>query len=145
MAFLKLEIITAEKQLFSGDAEQVIAPGQEGELGILAHHAPLLTALKGGELRVINGSDNQFFYIAGGFLEVLANQVTVLADAAERVDEIDEERAQAAIARAQERIEAQKETVDLERALRSLRRAEIRVLVARRRRSKTNQQPLSEP
>ena len=144
MAVMKLEIITAEKQLFSGEAEQVIAPGREGELGILAHHAPLLTSLKAGELRVINDNVSEYFVIAGGFMEVLANQVTVLADAAERVDEIDEERAQAAITRAQERIAAQKDTVDLERALSSLRRAEIRVQVAKRRKSRTNQRPLSE-
>lgn len=134
MAFMKLEIITAEKQLFSGEAEQVIAPGQEGELGILAHHAPLLTSLKAGELRVINGHESEYFVIGGGFMEVLANQVTVLADAAERLDEIDEARAQAAIVRAQERIAAQMDTVDLERALQSLRRGQIRVEAVRKRR-----------
>ena len=134
MAVMKLEIITAEKQLFSGEAEQVIAPGHAGELGILAHHAPLLTSLKAGELIVINGHESEYFVIVGGFMEVLANHVTVLADAAERVYEIDEARAQAAIARAQERITGQEDTVDLERALRSLRRGQIRVETARKRR-----------
>ena len=129
---MNLQIITAERQLYSGEVDEIVAPGSEGELGILPHHASLLTLLKPGELRVRIGSDEELFVVAGGFMEVLGNEVTVLADAAERADEIDEQRAQAAITRAQERIAAREETLDLERALHALRRAQIRVQISSR-------------
>jgi F-type H+-transporting ATPase subunit epsilon len=134
MAPMKLEIITAERRVYSDEVDLLVAPGIEGELGILPHHAPLLTALKPGELRIRKGGQDEYFAVAGGFLEVIANQVTVLADAAEHPDEIDLERAQAAVRRAQERIAQRTADVDVERALASLRRAQIRVGVAQRRR-----------
>lgn len=134
MAPMKLEIITAERRLLTEEVDLVVAPGIEGELGILPHHAPLLTVLKPGELRIRKGGQDQYFAVAGGFMEVIANQVTILADAAEHPDEIDLERAQTAMRRAQERLTQRTEQVDVERALASLRRAQIRVEVARRRR-----------
>ncbi len=134
MAPMKLEIITAERRVYSDDVDLLVAPGVEGELGILPHHAPLLTALKPGELRIRKGGQDEYFAVAGGFMEVIANRVTVLADAAEHPDEIDLERAQAAMRRAEERVAQRTTDVDLERALASLRRAQIRVGVARRRR-----------
>jgi len=137
LASMNLEILTAERQLYSDDVDLIIAPGLEGELGILPYHAPLLSELKPGELRIRKDDEDHFFTVAGGFLEVLDNQVTILADAAEHVSEIDEQRAQDAVKRAQERVAQRGENVDLERALQSLRRAQIRVQVVRQRRTRT--------
>jgi F-type H+-transporting ATPase subunit epsilon len=137
MAPMKLEIITAERRVYSDEVDLLVAPGIEGELGILPHHAPLLTALKPGELRIRKGGQDEYFAVAGGVMEVIANQVTILADAAEHPDEIDLERAQVAVRRAQERIAQRTADVDVERALASLRRAQIRVVVAQRRRRGT--------
>lgn len=132
---MKLEIITVERALLADEVDGLVAPGIDGELGILPHHAPLLTALKPGELRIIKDGQDTYLAVGGGFLEVLANTVTVLADSAERADEIDEARAQAAMKRAQEAIANRSADQSLESALTALRRAEVRVTVARRRRS----------
>lgn len=134
MAKMKLEIITVERALFSDEVDSLVAPGIEGELGILPHHAPLLTALKPGELRITKDGREQFLAVGGGFLEVIANEVKVLADSAERAEEIDEARAQAAMKRAQEALANRGAEQSLESALAALRRAEVRVAVARRRR-----------
>ena len=142
MAVMKLEIVTGERLVYSGDVEVLVAPGIEGELGILPHHAPLLTMLQPGEIRIVVEGQEEYMVISGGFLEVLANTVTILADTAERADEIDEERAQQAVQRAQERLSGQLAADDLERALASIRRAQARVHVARRRRSRGGATPL---
>ena len=134
MAPMLLEIITAERQVYSDEVDAVVAPGIEGQLGILPHHAPLMTVLQPGELLIRKGGEEAYLAVTGGFMEVLANKVTVLADAAERSDEIDEQRAQEAIERAQERIRNRESDEQLEEALRSLRRAQVRVGIARRRR-----------
>ena len=82
---LQLEIVTAERMVFHDDnVDMVIAPSVDGQVGILPRHAPLLTVLQVGELRVQKGNDEQSIVIAGGFMEVLNNKVTILADAAER-------------------------------------------------------------
>ncbi len=134
MAKLTLEIITGERLLLrEEEIDEVIAPGTVGELGILPNHAPLVTSLTAGELRVKKGAEEQPFFIAGGFLEVQRDVVTVLADAAERGDEIDLERAEAARARAEDRLRAEV-TVDRARAEASLRRSLMRLRVVRRRR-----------
>src|SRR4051794_9900063 len=87
---LRLEIVTAERIVFEDDdIDMVVAPSVDGQVGILPHHAPLLTILHVGELRVTRGSDEQSIVVAGGFMEVLNNKVTILADAAERSEEID--------------------------------------------------------
>ena len=104
MATMLFEMVTAEKLLFSDQVESIVAPGEAGELGILPHHAPLLSILKSGELRVTQDGQEQFISITGGFLEVLDNKVTVLADAAEHAHEIELERAEEAVRRAEERI-----------------------------------------
>ena len=145
MATMLFEMVTAEKLLFSDQVESIVAPGEAGELGILPHHAPLLSTLKSGELRVTQDGQEQFISITGGFLEVLDNKVTVLADAAERADEIGLERAEAAVRRAEERIATREADLDLERAMGSLRRAQVRVTVARRRRTRGNQPPAGTP
>ena len=134
MAPMRLEILTAERSLFQGNVDAVTAPGAEGELGILPHHAALMTALQPGELRYRTGGEETQLAVTGGFMEVTATRVVVLADAAERVDEIDVARAEEAMHRAQERIADRTEGADLDQALQSLRRARVRVDVARRRR-----------
>ena len=104
MAPLQFEILTAERRVYSDEVDMVIAPGQLGELGILPNHAPLLTPLQPGELRIKKGSEEVAIAVTGGFLEMFQNKLTVLADAAERADEIDVERAERALARAQEQV-----------------------------------------
>ena len=134
MAKLTLEIITGEQLLLrEEEIDEVIAPGSVGELGILPNHAPLVTGLQPGELRVKREGGEDQFFISGGFLEVRADEVRVLADAAERGGEIDLERAEAARARAEARLQGVAE-VDRARAGGALRRSLVRLRVARRRR-----------
>ena len=104
MSSLRLDIVTAERVVYSEDVDMVIAPGVEGQLGILPHHAPLMTTLQAGELRVKRGGAEDSLAISGGFLEVRPERVIVLADAAERAEEIDVARAEAAKQRAEQRL-----------------------------------------
>ena len=136
---MMLEIITAERQVFAEEVDMLIAPGIDGQLGILPHHAPLMTVLQPGELTIRKGGADTYLAVTGGFLEVLANRVSILADACERSDEIDESRAQAAVQRAQERVAGQSSQVELERALASMRRAQVRLDLVRRRRPRAGQ------
>lgn len=134
---LTLEIITGERRLLrQEEVDEVIAPGSLGELGILPNHAPLITSLAPGELRVKSSNGEEEFFISGGFLEVQADEVTVLADAAEHGGEIDAERAEAARRRALERLE-QATDADRARAQAALSRSmqRLRVLEHRRRRT----------
>lgn len=135
MATLRLEIVTGERLVYADDVDVVVAPGTAGELAILPNHAPLLTTLKPGELRMRKGGQEEHLAVTGGFLEVLGNKVMVLADAAEYAEEIDEERAQEAVRRAQERVGRREADQDLERALHALQRAQVRLRIARRRRA----------
>jgi F-type H+-transporting ATPase subunit epsilon len=130
---MQLEIITAEQQVYNDEVELVVAPGIEGELGILAHHAPLMTALQTGEIMIRKDGEETYLAVTGGFLEVMGNKVTILADACERSDEINEERAQIAVDRARERMANQGTDMQLERAVASVRRAQVRLNVVRRR------------
>jgi F-type H+-transporting ATPase subunit epsilon len=143
MVTMRLEIITAERRVFSDDVEVLVAPGIDGELGILPHHAPLMTALQPGEIVIRKDGQESYLAVTGGFLEVMGNQVTILSDACEHSDEIDEERARVAVQRAQERLASRTADLDLERAATALRRAETRLRVARRRRSREVQPPSS--
>lgn len=134
MAKLTLEIITGEQLLLrEEEIDEVIAPGSVGELGILPSHAPLVTSLQAGSLRVKRAGSEDDFFISGGFLEVREDNVKVLADAAERGTEIDLERAELARQRAEDRLRGE-QTVDRIRAEASLRRSLVRLKVARRRR-----------
>jgi F-type H+-transporting ATPase subunit epsilon len=133
---MKLDVITAERTVFSDNIEMVLAPGMEGELGILPHHAGLMTVLQPGELMIRKDGIETFFAIAGGFMEVLNNKVTILADAAENSDEINEERAALAMEKAQALVANRDSDVDLEKALNQVRRAQVRLDVARKRRVK---------
>lgn len=137
---IRLEVVTAERSVYSDDVDIVIAPGVEGELGILPHHAPLLTLLTMGELRIRKGEEEIIMAIGGGFLEVRPDKVVVLADTAERAEEIDLERAEAARRRAEERLALRPEEVDRVRAEAAMRHAMIRLRVAERRRRRGPQQ-----
>lgn len=140
MAPMRLEIITAEREVYSDDVDILVAPGIEGELGILPHHAPLMTALQPGELHLRKDGEDVYMAVSGGFMEVMANKVTILADAAERSDEIDEARVQEAMKRAEERIQNRESDQDLERAVAALRRSQARLRVVQRRRGRPQQQ-----
>lgn len=139
MATLKLEIVTAESSVFSDEIDAVTAPGIVGQLTILPHHAPLMTVLEQGELRLRKGSEEIFLVTSGGFLEVLDNRVVILADTAERPEEIDVERAEAAKRRAEERISEHGGELDMLRAEASLKRslARLKVVQQRRRRERS--------
>ncbi len=99
---IRCEIVSQDRQVFSGEANMIIVPGIQGEMGILPNHAPLLSTLKFGILRVRYHGQEQVFTIAGGVIEVQPDVVTVMADAAENVQEIDISRAEAAKRRAEE-------------------------------------------
>ncbi|MGQ9599607.1 MAG: F0F1 ATP synthase subunit epsilon [Anaerolineae bacterium] len=136
MSPLRCEVVTAERIVFQGDVDMVLAPGMQGQLGILPHHAPLITALTYGELILRRaGQEDEYIAIGGGFMEVSPSQITILADSAERAEEIDIERAEAARQRAAE-IMAQKrrEEAEFARAEAALRRSTVRLKVAKRKR-----------
>jgi F-type H+-transporting ATPase subunit epsilon len=143
MATTRLEIVTAERVVFSEDVDVVIAPGIEGQLGVLPHHAPLMTALEPGELLVRRGGEEFYLAITGGFVEVRPDRIIILADAAERAEEIDVARAEEAKRRAEERLKERAPEVDLLRAEAALRRslARLDVVARRKRRSKTQPPP----
>jgi F-type H+-transporting ATPase subunit epsilon len=133
-----LEIVTAESLVYSEEIDVLVAPGIDGELGILPRHAPLLTGLKPGEIRVVKDGEDTYMAVSGGFMEVIGNKITILADTAERVEDIDVERAEEALRLAEERAEAKASDMDLERALASIRRSQARLKVARRRRPRAD-------
>lgn len=144
---LHVEVVTAERELYNGEADLVSAPGSEGRLGILPRHAALLTLLKPGELRIKLGAAEEPLFVSGGFLEVSDNTVTVLADTAEHAEEIDQARAEQARREAQERLaqaQSDSERADLqgalERAMARLRVAEL----SRRRGGRHIEMPRSE-
>src|SRR5579859_820469 len=141
---MHVEIVTAERQLYSGEADMVIAPGSEGELGILPRHAALLTALKVGQMLIRLGGAEDPFFVSGGFLEVSNNSVIVLAETAEHAEEIDQARAEAARRRAQELLQQAQSDVERADLLGALERAVARIHVAeisRRRRGRRIQMP----
>jgi F-type H+-transporting ATPase subunit epsilon len=130
MAKLQVELVTAEGRILSEEADFVLAPGLEGDLGVLPNHIPLLTPLRTGEVMVRNGDAEHVLFVAGGFLEVLPDKVTILADAAERAEDIDEARAEESRKRAQELLAQDIGNYDaslaLERATLRLRVADVR-------------------
>jgi F-type H+-transporting ATPase subunit epsilon len=133
---LHLEIVTSERTVFSGDVDMVTIPGSGGVMGVLPHHAPVLSTLRPGELRVKIGDETHEFAIGGGFVDIHDNRVIILADSAERAEEIDIARAEAARARAAELLKnppPNKE--DLFKLEASLRRNTVRINVAMRRRA----------
>ena len=129
----QLEIVTPEKQVVSDTAEEVQIPGKKGYLGILPGHAPLITELSVGEITYGKDGQPNYLSVAWGFAEVLPTKVTILAEAAERPEEIDVRRAQEAKERAEERLKSQDPSTDYERALYALKRADVRLDVAGKR------------
>jgi F-type H+-transporting ATPase subunit epsilon len=136
VAHIKLDIVTAERSVYTDEVDVIVAPGVEGQLGILPHHAPLMTILQPGELVVRKGGQEEYLAITGGFLEVRPDRVIILADSSERVEEIDIARAEAAKKRALERLEQRTAEVDVARAQAALQRAMIRLAVAERRKKR---------
>ena len=136
MSTIKLEIVTAEQVVYSDEVDVVVAPGIEGQLGILPHHAPLMTMLQPGELLVRKDKSELSLAITGGFLEVRPDRVIILADAAEREEDIDVRRAEEAKRRAEERLKRRTPEVDVTRAEAALARALTRLQVVERRRKR---------
>jgi F-type H+-transporting ATPase subunit epsilon len=134
MATFRLEIVTAERMVFSEDVNAVIAWGTEGQLGILPHHAPLMTMLQPGDLLIRKDNEEQYLAISGGFLEVRPDKVVILADACERAEEIDMARAEAARKRAKEILKTRPSGVDAAAAEAALRRSLVRLKLAEKRR-----------
>jgi F-type H+-transporting ATPase subunit epsilon len=131
---LTLEIVTAERQVFLDDnVDMVIAPAVDGEVGILPRHAPLITVLQIGELRVKKGTEEQSIVIAGGFMEVFADKVTILADAAEHSEDVDIAAAEQARARAEESLRNKDQLGDKAGAETALRLASLRLRVGGKR------------
>jgi F-type H+-transporting ATPase subunit epsilon len=131
-----LRVVSVERSLFEGDVEFLVANGSDGELGVLAQHAPLMTILKPGPLRIQEtiGGEEEVLFVGGGFLEVLPDRVTVLADVAERAEEISVERAEEARRRAQERLAGTLTTAEEVEFQQALAVAEARLRLARARR-----------
>ncbi|HEY1771998.1 MAG TPA: F0F1 ATP synthase subunit epsilon [Gammaproteobacteria bacterium] len=111
-----VDIVSAEREIFSGEADMVFAPAELGELGITPRHAPLLTRMKAGTVRVQHGGEESVFYVSGGILEIQPHGVTVLSDTAQRAADIDEAAAQEAVRKAQEALANQSDELDLARA-----------------------------
>ena len=131
-----LRVVSVERSLFEGDVEFVIASGADGELGVMARHAPLMTALKPGPLRIQEtmGGPEELLFVGGGFMEVLPERVTVLADTAERADEISIDKAEEARKRAQEKLAGTLSTAEEVEFQQALAMAEARLRLARARR-----------
>jgi len=131
-----LRVVSVERSLFEGDVEFIIANGADGELGVLARHAPLMTILKPGPLRIqeVFGRPEQVLFVGGGFLEVLPDRVTVLADVAEHAEEISVERAEEARRRAAEKLAGTLTTAEETEFQNALAMAEARLRLARMRR-----------
>lgn len=125
MSTIQVDVVSAEAEVFSGQAEFVSLPGESGELGILPGHTPLITRIKPGAVHIHNGQNEELVFVAGGILEVQPNKITVLADTAIRVHDLDEARALEAKARAEENLKDNASDVDYARA-----QAELSVAVA---------------
>ncbi|MEI8167773.1 MAG: F0F1 ATP synthase subunit epsilon [Chloroflexales bacterium] len=128
---MHLEIVTAERVIFSDEVDQVNAPTRDGRVGILPRHEPLLTILQPGELGIIKDGVRTPYAISGGFMEVLSSRVTILADTVERADEIDEARAEKSRRVAEERKQGAQTERDMALAEAKLRKELVRLQVAR--------------
>jgi len=129
-----LEIVTPERLAYSDEVDSVVLPGSEGELGVLPHHAPLVSTLGIGELRIRRGGQEETFAIAGGFVQVRPDKVVVMAETADMASEIDLERAEEARREAERALETSySEGADLSAARAALQQALLRIRVAERR------------
>jgi F-type H+-transporting ATPase subunit epsilon len=131
-----LRVVSVERSLFEGDVDFMVVTGGEGEIGVLSHHAPLMTILKPGPLRIkpANGGEEEVLFVGGGFLEVLPDRVTVLADVAEHADEISVGAAEEARRRAQEKLAGTLSAAEETEFQNALAMAEARLRLARARR-----------
>jgi F-type H+-transporting ATPase subunit epsilon len=131
-----LRVVSVERSLFEGDVDFMVATGGEGEIGVLSHHAPLMTILKPGQLRIkpAGGGEEEVLFVGGGFLEVLPDRVTVLADVAEHADEISVASAEEARRRAQEKLAGTLSAAEETEFQNALAMAEARLRLARARR-----------
>lgn len=135
---IRCEIVSQDRTVFEGDVDIVVLPGMDGEMGVLPHHAPLLTTLKFGIIKVRSRGAESIFAVAGGVAEIQPDIVTVLADAAENVEEIDVARAEAARQHAEQALAGMKDTGDVDAYLAlesALRRSNLRLDAAKRYRS----------
>jgi len=144
---LSVHIVTAEREVFAEEGvDEVVAPGSEGELTVLPSHAPLLTMIKPGIMRLVKTGEDIDVAITGGFLEVRDDRVTILADAAERAEEIDAIRAEEARRRAERAMEERAGTEQLVEAAAALQRALLRLkAVEHRRRRRSGTRPPGSP
>ena len=136
MSVINLNITTAEGEIFSGDVDSVTLPGEIGEMTILPSHAQLISTLSSGEMKLKINKEEQFLSIIGGFIQVNKDSIVILADAAERDTQIDLERAEEALKRAEERVANSQSDLDLQRAVSSLRRAKIRGKIGKKRKNR---------
>ena len=134
MATFRLEVVTAERIVFADDVNGIVAWGVEGQLGILPHHAPLMTMLQPGDLVIKRDDAEEYLALSGGFLEVRPDKVVILADTCERAEEIDIARAKAAKCRAEKTLKERSPEVDSAAAEAALHRSLARLKVAEKRR-----------
>ena len=139
MSPIRLEVVTAERLVYSDEVDILVAPGTDGQLGILPHHEPLMTILRAGEMIARKGNEEISWAISGGFLEVQLDRIIVLADVAERAEEIDLTRAEEAKRRAEERLGHHIPEIDSARAEAALRRSLIRLKVGEKVRRRRGQ------
>ena len=135
---IHVNIVSAEGAIFEGDADMVFAPAKAGEVGIAPRHAPLITTLKPGSVRVQTGESEKLFYVTGGILEVQPHLITVLADSALHAEQLDEAEALAARERAKELLQTRTEGIDLAAAQAALVEAEARYRAAQQLKGKRN-------
>ncbi len=128
----QFEIVTPDRLVASDQAEEMQIPGKNGYIGILPGHAPLITELDVGEISYRRNGIAEHLAVAWGFAEVLPDKVTILAETAERAEEIDVERARQALERAEQRLRSGDPNLDYQRALLAVRRAQVRLQVAQR-------------
>lgn len=130
---LHVDVVSVEGEMYAGDADMVFVAAQLGEMGIAPQHAPLLTRIKPGALRIQReGQPEETFFVSGGMLEVQPHLVTVLADTAERAEDLDRAAAEEARKRAEEAVSGAEEKIDLEHAQRDLAEAEARLSLIQR-------------
>lgn len=134
---MQLDVVSAEKELFSGTVSAVFAPAVMGDVGIYPRHAPLVTALRPGELKIeIEGQEDQYLYVSGGILEVQPQIVTVLSDTAIRAEDLDEAKAMQAKQRAEDMLQDQQGDFDAAKAKAELARAAEQLRMIKRMRNK---------
>jgi F-type H+-transporting ATPase subunit epsilon len=133
-----VDVVSAEQQIFSGEAEMVIAPGEAGELGILPEHAPLLTRIKPGTVRILQpgGTEEEVLYVSGGMMEVQPDGVTVLADTSVRAHDLDEAKAMEAERLAKEALSNRSGVIDIARAQAEFAQAAAQLAAIRKLRSR---------